>query len=243
MVLAFPDKPWNWHSLSENPNITIEHVLANPDKPWRWGSLSRNPNITMKHVLANPDKPWDWYYLSENPNITLEDVLANPNKPWRRDGLSTNPNLRVEHISSNLDKGWSWEEISRNKFSKHPHLLKRLPKVTKEQRITKVSYLYLLYTENDGNETRLGFTRNLGKVAHFYLNFESGDQGTVPKFEVMVDLDDTNAMNMMSDIENKFQNHVVFNEPLSEKDLMDIAELHRGCDECQRKAQQFKECM
>ena len=43
-------------------------VLAHPDKPWEWGwgGLSRNPNITFDIVLAHPDKPWSWYDLSQN---------------------------------------------------------------------------------------------------------------------------------------------------------------------------------
>ena len=41
----------------------IEHFK---DKPWNWWSLSMNPNITWEIVLANPNKPWDWYWLSVN---------------------------------------------------------------------------------------------------------------------------------------------------------------------------------
>lgn len=31
-VLQFPNKPWNWTGLSENPNITMKDVLENPEK-------------------------------------------------------------------------------------------------------------------------------------------------------------------------------------------------------------------
>ena len=57
------------YGLSENPNITFDIVLAHPNKPWNWISLSRNPNITFDIVLAHPDILWDWYNLSLNTFI------------------------------------------------------------------------------------------------------------------------------------------------------------------------------
>ena len=66
LLETFPDKPWNWNFLSQNPNITWDIVKANQDKPWNWNVLSWNPNITWDIVKANPDKPWNWYGLSES---------------------------------------------------------------------------------------------------------------------------------------------------------------------------------
>jgi hypothetical protein len=45
-------------------------VEANPDKPWDYHSLSLNPNITWDIVETNQEKPWDYEYISINPNIT-----------------------------------------------------------------------------------------------------------------------------------------------------------------------------
>ena len=67
--------------------VTFDIVLAHPNKPWDWYCLSINPNITFDNVLAYPEKPWDWYNLSYNPNITWEIVQANPDKPWNWDWL------------------------------------------------------------------------------------------------------------------------------------------------------------
>lgn len=33
LLIKYPNKPWNWHLLSSNPNITMEIILAHPDKP------------------------------------------------------------------------------------------------------------------------------------------------------------------------------------------------------------------
>ena len=49
-------------------------ITYNLDKiaiPWNFHGLSQNPNVTMKVIMNNPYKPW---YLSENPNITWEIV-------------------------------------------------------------------------------------------------------------------------------------------------------------------------
>ena len=61
----------------------FQFIKTNPDKPWDFWSLSRNPNITWDIVKANPDKPWDFWSLSGNPNITCDIVKANPDDRWR----------------------------------------------------------------------------------------------------------------------------------------------------------------
>ena len=45
----------------------MEMILAHPDKPWDWGGISRNPNITMEMILANPDKPSGFLTTIEIP--------------------------------------------------------------------------------------------------------------------------------------------------------------------------------
>ena len=93
----------------------MKDVLENPDKPWDWHGLSWNSNITMNDVLENPDKPWDWYGLSCNSNITMNDVLENPDKPWIWSCLSWNPNITIRLIEKNIDK-IDFEHLSCNKF-------------------------------------------------------------------------------------------------------------------------------
>ena len=55
-------------------------IEENDDKPWDWNSLSKNPNITLDSVLSHPDKPWNWVLLSLNPNITFDIVHCHPDK-------------------------------------------------------------------------------------------------------------------------------------------------------------------
>ena len=66
LLRMFPDKPWNWYGISQNPNITWDIIVANPDKPWNRDGISQNPNITWDIIAANPDKPWNWYVISRN---------------------------------------------------------------------------------------------------------------------------------------------------------------------------------
>ena len=66
LLKLFPDEKWNYYALSENPNITWEHVRDNPNIPWDYYGLSCNPNITWEHVRDNPTLPWDYHRLSVN---------------------------------------------------------------------------------------------------------------------------------------------------------------------------------
>ena len=96
----------------------MDFINDNPDKPWNWDSISSNPNITMKFINDNPNKPWDWKFISRNPNIRMRDILDNPNKPWNWYCISRNPNITMDFINTNPDKPWDWYEISLNEFTK-----------------------------------------------------------------------------------------------------------------------------
>lgn len=55
VVLALPEKPWDWHGLSNHPKVNMAVILAHQDKPWDWQKLSDHTNITMKGYF--PDMP------------------------------------------------------------------------------------------------------------------------------------------------------------------------------------------
>ena len=40
----------------------MEFIEKYPDKPWDWNSISYNPNITIEFIEKHSDKPWNWYY-------------------------------------------------------------------------------------------------------------------------------------------------------------------------------------
>ena len=99
IVQANLDKPWNWRTLSINPNLTWEFIEANLDKDWNWERLSENDSLTWDIVRANLYKPWDWQYLSRNPMIKHKKTFIEE--------------LRLKIIKSNIIKRY-WRNYSCN---------------------------------------------------------------------------------------------------------------------------------
>lgn len=139
LLRYFPDKPWDWNHLSQNPSVTwdviqkhldkpwnwyyvsLKHsvtwdiIQQNPDIPWHWKNISGNPSITLKIVQQNPDKQWYWTTLSENPSVaTPEIVRQNPGERWSWSTLSRNSSITCKFVTENLDKPWSWFRLSSN---------------------------------------------------------------------------------------------------------------------------------
>ena len=82
-INEYPNKKWDWNSVSRNPGITVQDVINHPEYPWEWiYGVSYNPNLTISMILLYPDKEWDWYGISRNPGITVQDVINHPEYPW-----------------------------------------------------------------------------------------------------------------------------------------------------------------
>jgi hypothetical protein len=115
MVERYPDKPWYWHEISKNPNLTFDFIEKYPDKDWDWTRISRHHNLNMEFVKSHPDKSWNWDYISYNQNLTMEIIQAHPDKPWNWDRISLNPNISMEIIEDNIDK-INFNKLSQNKL-------------------------------------------------------------------------------------------------------------------------------
>ena len=91
LLEKYPNKRWDWLSISDNTNITMKIIEKYPDKPWEWGmwGISQNPNLTMEFIEKYPNKPWKWGYIPMNPNITMEFIEKNTDKIYFR-WLSSN---------------------------------------------------------------------------------------------------------------------------------------------------------
>ena len=115
------DYYWDYPSLSENPNITLQDVLSRPFRPWREISVSSNPSVTLQDIEDNPQYPWIETGLSKNPNITLQYVLDHPGAPPQKDvysehewgwyKLSSNPGISFSEILDHQDLPWNWEIV------------------------------------------------------------------------------------------------------------------------------------
>ena len=88
--------------------------------PWDYTTLSRNPNLTVQFVKDNPQADWNWHCISWNIAISLNDIKNNPTLPWTYDAISYNPNLTMQFIKDNPQENWDWSFISSNEFKKHP---------------------------------------------------------------------------------------------------------------------------
>lgn len=143
-ILANPDFPWHWRSLSSHPNMTFEIIKANNQLPWDHGAVSMNPNVTIATVDANPNYGWDLHGLSMNPNMTWDYVQAHPKImrywsilvqngviPWEviapddiisemfnMETVSEYPGLTWKIIYDNPNINWDWESIAHNTFGK-----------------------------------------------------------------------------------------------------------------------------
>ena len=65
------DKSWNWHSISSNPNITMEIIEKHPNKPWKW-----NRYLGIQALLRVHRKTYKknrFRILSEN-KFTFENI-------------------------------------------------------------------------------------------------------------------------------------------------------------------------
>lgn len=113
LLELFPDKPWNWELLSENPNVTWEFVQRHPEMPWSWVGLSKNPSITWEIIQRSPEKPWVWRGIIENPNTTWDMIQNDLGKcPWYQS--SKHRKLILDTIRGDWEKSQSRTDISIN---------------------------------------------------------------------------------------------------------------------------------
>ena len=131
IIKANPDIPWNWYSVSINPNITWDIVEANPDIQWDYGGLSTNYSIPWLIIRENLDMAWDIRKLAKRTDIPWDDIIATIDMPgsiWNWRVISAYPNLTVDIILANINKPWNWEALSNNVAITFSLVLKTLDK-------------------------------------------------------------------------------------------------------------------
>ena len=75
------DKPWEWGwgGLSRNPNITFDIVLAHPDKPWNWNDLSQNTFSKAKQNFV--EKKYNEYLSAYRIQQCWNSAISIPTNP------------------------------------------------------------------------------------------------------------------------------------------------------------------
>lgn len=118
LILKYPDKPWNWFSLSRNSKVDIDTITLLPNKPWNWVSLTErfHRDIILKHL----NMPWDYNILLRN-HVDLSIILSNSSLNWDWKKLSASlfyvphslKGCRVWDMIIKLSsKPWDWEKLS-----------------------------------------------------------------------------------------------------------------------------------
>lgn len=114
MVIIYPDLPWNYNYLSENPLLTWEVFIQLQSKPWNYYKISQHRMVTWELVQQHNTIPWDYNGLSLNPNVTWHIVTRNPYKPWCFALLSRNPNIYFTILQRYPERPWCYANASHN---------------------------------------------------------------------------------------------------------------------------------
>ena len=101
---------WNWVNFCSNPNLDIEDIIKYCPPQWIKWYLTENPNVTPEHVFKYPHLFENHRALCKNPSFGIEYVLE---QEWWK-VYSCNPNLRYEEVIANIDKPWDWYAISKH---------------------------------------------------------------------------------------------------------------------------------
>ena len=65
LLEKYPDKDWNWETISQLPDISFNDIKKHLDWPWDWNNgVSYNPNLTLEWLESFPDKDWSWETIS-----------------------------------------------------------------------------------------------------------------------------------------------------------------------------------
>lgn len=109
IVEKYPTVVWLWDVLSQNRNITWEHVIAHPEMNWYYTSLTKNPNITWEHISQKINENWDFSYLSLSHKVTFDIIREHPQLPWNIHNVHHNPNITKEIVAQHPEFEWNWK--------------------------------------------------------------------------------------------------------------------------------------
>jgi len=138
---------WNMTIISSHRNITMKDIEDNPQILWNYGSICENPNLTVEFFKKNiqristqahelsgggyhirniiefiekiPEYNWEWTNISNSPYITPEFIERNMDKKWSYFNLSQNCQISQKYFEENMDAndygiGWNISKLSQN---------------------------------------------------------------------------------------------------------------------------------
>lgn len=97
-------------------NELTKLLYSFPDKPWDWSSLSRHPNL-FSSIEKYRHLPWDWDSIVYNPEVDIDTLINSPEfEKLNYHTLSYNRSLTSDFVVKTISKNWNWERISGNTF-------------------------------------------------------------------------------------------------------------------------------
>lgn len=127
MQLALLSSEKSQSIISSNPNVTLRTIEKYPDYPWDYDYLSENPNMTFQYILNSIslhldaskrhemcDK-WNWEKISKADYLDLQEVINHPELPWNYNSMSEHKQLTIPFVRYFLNKiPWNWVKVTTN---------------------------------------------------------------------------------------------------------------------------------
>jgi hypothetical protein len=98
--------------------IPLNDMLANPDLPWDYTSLSYNPTLQLEFVLKNRDVVWDWPKVSQHATFDFERFNTEYITKWHWDWKMLCMNKSFLHVSQNELEQKAMKVIASNKIKR-----------------------------------------------------------------------------------------------------------------------------
>lgn len=188
IILAYPDKNWDFKWLSANPNISLKFIDENPQFDWNYGYLSQHPKLTPefieRHKINNSENnKWDLYILASNLNLSIEYIFDNIEFKYHRSlNISCNHTVTVEFIKKRFYYPWNWNGLTMSMKMSHIRQNPNLPwcldyhnnrlKITSLDSIEnfKSAYKYKPKIINTLKNINSEFITNINDIMHIELN-------------------------------------------------------------------------
>ena len=120
ILLAYPNKDWDFRWLSMNPNISLTFIESNPQFSWNYYFISSHPKLTVEFIKKNINihskiNKWNMKKLASNKYLSIEYILNEIDpKYWSMSKLSCNRTLTMDIINKNLHIDWHWHNLTLN---------------------------------------------------------------------------------------------------------------------------------
>jgi hypothetical protein len=109
----------NWSLISKN--MPFKDIMANPNLPWDYASISHNPTLELDFVLKHPDMVWVWPKMSRYVQFDYQqqfdqEYVSLSNLPWDWEMLCMNKAFL--HVSQHELEQKARQLIATNKIKR-----------------------------------------------------------------------------------------------------------------------------